>query len=112
MKKVLMVMMIATLFLSLGLTGCAQKKATSSSEAIKAANDLPDVKQKVDYLVGQAKAFYNSKEFQQAIDVAQYVLAKLDANSQEAKNLLEKAKTQLTATAKQAVSDVQKKLGF
>jgi hypothetical protein len=34
------------------------------------------------------KAFYNSKEFNDAIAVAQHVITNLDANSQEAKKLL------------------------
>ena len=111
MKRLLGASVVIFLVLGLTVVGCGQKKAASSSEAIEAANAMETVQQKVDYLIGQAKAFYNSKEYQKAIDTAQYVLAYLDKNSQEAKNLLEKARDQLEAAARKTVDDVKKKMG-
>jgi len=113
MKKSFITVMALGLVFGLILTGCGAKKAGSSREAISAAKTMETSKEKVDYLVGQAKAFYNSKEFQNAIDTAQYVLRYLDRDSQPAKDLLQKAKDALTAQAKSAVEDAKKKIsGF
>lgn len=110
MKKVLILAMVicfaSAMFLS---AGCA-KKAASASEAIQNSEVYKTAQEKVNYLVEQAKAFYNSKDYQQAVSVAQYVLAKLDSNSQQAKDLLEKAKAQLQAAAEKAMGDVSNKL--
>jgi len=89
--------------------GCT-KKVGSSSEAIQSSQSLQNVQAKADYLIKQAEAFYSSKEFQQAIQTAQYVLSNLDKNSQPAKDLIEKAKAQLQAAAQKAVGDVRGKL--
>ena len=91
--------------------GCA-KKAASSAEAIQHAQVLSTPQQKADYLVGQARAFLNSKEYQEAIKTAQHVLASIDANSQAARDLLEKAKAQLAGKAKAAAGDAKKALGL
>ena len=109
MKKILVLLLIAGLSFGIALTGCGQK-AESSGEAINTAKTMETVQEKTQYLIGQAKAFYSSKEFQDAVDVAQYVLRYLDKDSQEAKNLLAKAKEALTAKAKSAVADVKKQL--
>lgn len=106
MRRNLMVIIVSCLALSFVVLGCSQKKAASSKEAIDAAKVMQTVQQKTDYLIGQAKAFYNSKDFQSAVDLAQYVLAYVDKDSQEAKNLLEKAKQALTAKAEEAVNKV------
>lgn len=90
-------------------TGCT-KKAATASEAIQNSQTLKTVEEKADYLMKQAEAFYNSKEFQQAIQTAQYVLSNLDKNSQPAKDLIEKAKAQLQAAAQKAMGDVSNKL--
>ncbi len=89
--------------------GCTQK-AASVSEVIQVAQSLPTVQAKADYMMKQAEAFYNSKEFQQAIDIAQYVLSKVDSNSAQAKDLIAKAKSSLQAAAQKAAGDVSNKL--
>jgi len=116
MKKQLVMLLACCAFVVLGAAGCAQEKtAASSGEAINTAKAMATVEEKVDYLVGQANAFYKSDDFQQAVDVAQYILSKVDSESREAKNLLEKAKSALAAKAQQAVDkvagDVKNKLG-
>lgn len=110
MKKVLLVGMILCLSFGVLLNAGCEKKAATSSEAIQNSQSLKTVEEKVDYLVKQAEAFYNSKEFQQAIQTAQYVLSNLDSNSQSAKDLIEKAKVQLQEAAKKAVGDVSNKI--
>lgn len=111
MKRVLFLITAGAVSVGLVLAGCAQKKAASSGEAIKASESLQTVDQKVNYPIDQAKAFYNSREFQKAVDVARYVLRNLDKDSQPAKDLLEKATAQLKATAQKTMSDVKQKLG-
>lgn len=106
MKKLLLL----ALAVCLVLAGCGGEKAASSREAIQTAKAMETTQEKMDYLIGQAKTFYSSKEFQQAIDVAQYVLQYLDKDSQEAKDLLEKAKDQLAALAEGAMEDAKKGL--
>jgi len=112
MKKVFIFMIVSSLALGLTLNGCGASKAESSKDAIETAKAMETVQQKTDYLVSQAKAFYNSKEFQDAVDTAQYVLRYLDRDSQAAKDLLQKAKDELLAQAKTATEGAKKKFGF
>jgi len=113
MKRLIFVTIVMVSSLTLSLAGCAQKQAVSSKEAVETANTLETVNQKVDYLIKQAKALYDSKEFQEAVAVAQHILKYLDSNSQEAKNILERAKEALADATKGAAEDVKSKLpGF
>ena len=111
MRKALAVALVIGLFFNLSLLGCASQKAESSNEAISIAGAMETAKEKYDYLIGQAKAFYNSEDFQGAIDIAKYILQYLDKDSQSAKDLIEKAKAALEAKAKSAVEDVKGALG-
>lgn len=110
MIKALAAIMIVSIALSIAFSGCGPQKAASSQEAIEASKTMQTVQVKADYLIQQAKAFYNSKDFQQAVDIAQYVLAYVDKNSQEAKTLLEKAKEQLTAMAQKQIDALKSKM--
>ena len=103
-------LIIVAIGISLLLFGCAGKKAASSSEAIEKSKTMQTIQEKANYLFGQAKAFYASKEFQQAIDIAQHVLAYVDSNSTEAKNLIEKAKDQLAALAQKKADELKNKI--
>ncbi|HOX53969.1 MAG: hypothetical protein PHI86_02020 [Candidatus Omnitrophica bacterium] len=99
---------ISLVFLfSVAVVGCGPKKEASSLDAIKVAEAMKTVKEKTDYLLAQAQAFYNSKDFQNAIDAAQYVLRNLDKESMTAKNLITKAKEALAAEAQKAVDRVK-----
>ncbi|MFA5088916.1 MAG: tetratricopeptide repeat protein [Candidatus Omnitrophota bacterium] len=110
MKKALLVGAVVVVSFGLLLSAGCAKKSASAKEAIQNSQSLNTVQEKVDYLVKQAEAFYNSKEFQQAIETAQYVLSNLDSKSQSAVSLIEKAKTQLQAAAQKAVGDVSNKV--
>ena len=96
------------LVIGLVAAGCGAQEASSGKDAITVAKALETAQEKTDYLVSQAKAFYSSKEFQQTIDVAQYILRYLDSDSAVAKDLLSKAKEQLTAAAQGAVDEAKK----
>jgi outer membrane murein-binding lipoprotein Lpp len=112
MKKAYMIFVVC-IMLSFVVAGCGAQKAETSRAAIDETKTMQTVQEKTDYLVSQAKAFYNSKDFQGAVDIAQHVLRYLDKDSQAAKDLLEKAKEQLTAQAQgmldQAKKDFQMK---
>ena len=111
MNRIFWVITAVLLCTGLVLAGCGAQKEASSSVAIDKAQVMATVQQKTDYLVGQARAFINSKQFDQAVSVAQYILSNVDSNSQEARSLLEKAKSQLTAQAKSAVESAKKQFG-
>lgn len=110
MKKALWFVIGVCLVFSIAVIGC-EKKAASSQEAIETSKSLKTVDEQVKYLVGQANAFINSKQFDQAITTAQHVLSNLDQNSAEAKSLLDKATEEMKKVAQGAVDDVKKKLG-
>ena len=93
------------------IVGCGQK-ATSSSAAIQHAQTLQTPQEQADYLIGQAQAFLNSKNYQEATATAQYVLANVDKNSQQAKQLLQQAADQAAAGAQAAVKNAKKQLGL
>jgi hypothetical protein len=105
MKKSLLSIMALCLAVSIALVGCGAPKADSSRDAINNAKTMKTVEEQTQYLVGQAKAFINTDEFQNAIDVLQYVLSSLDRDNPEAKALLQKAKDELAAQAKSAAKN-------
>ena len=111
MKRYLSIIAAMAVVFSLALSGCGQQKAESSGAAINEAKAMETTEQKVDYLIGQAKAFYNSKDFQGAVDIAQYVLRYLDKDNQAAKDLIEKARAQIEALAKSAAQEAGSRLG-
>lgn len=97
--------LIGLVMLALGLFFCGcTRRAESSQEAIETAQAMETVEEQVDYLVNQAKAFYNSEEFQQAVNIAQHILRHLDRDSQEARSLLDEAREALATQAKEAIS--------
>jgi len=72
---------------------------------------LSGTAEKVSFLLAKANEFYNSEQFQKAIDAAQYVLQYLDADSQEAKDLLAKAKDALVAAASDKLEEAKTGIG-
>jgi hypothetical protein len=110
MKKILFLGLITCLSFCIIINSGYAEQLSLSSQVIQKSQTLKTVQEKTNYLIKQAQAFYSSKEFQQAIEVAQYVLSNLDRNSQPAKNLIEKAKAQLQNAAGKAVGDIGNKL--
>ncbi len=109
MKKVsyLVAMLLMVCFL---LPGCSPKKAESSKEAIETAKSMKTPEQQANYLNKQAQAFFKSKEYNEAIKIAQHVLSQVDKESENAKKIIEDSKKQLQAKVKNAVDDASKKL--
>jgi hypothetical protein len=95
---------------SFAILGCGAQKAESGRAAIDIAKTMQTVQEKTNYLISQAKVFYNSKDFQSAVDIAQHVLVYLDKDSQAARDILEKAKEQLQARAKGMIAQATKNL--
>ncbi|MBP7216222.1 MAG: hypothetical protein KBA46_02945 [Candidatus Omnitrophica bacterium] len=112
MKTLVIVLSIVSFAVGVGLVGCGPKKAASSREAIETSKAMQTVQEQANYLIGQAKAFYNSKDFQEAITIAQHVLSVVDKDSQEAKTLIEKAKAELEALARKKADELKNKLGI
>lgn len=108
MSSVLLVLLVSA---SLVLAGCGANKEASSQQAIEKSQSLATVQQKVNYLMGQTKAFINSKEYDQAISTADYILMNLDSNSRDARALLEKAKADLAAQGTAKLNEMKKQLG-
>ncbi len=107
MKKIFASIFCMVLVFTLVVAGCSGKKAESSKAAISEAKTMQTTEEKVNYLVSQAKSFYNSKKFQDSIDIAQYVLRTLDKDSQAAKDLLQKAKDALKAQVQKVMEDAK-----
>ena len=110
MKNLLSVLIVCVFVLSLGVAGCA-KQAATSQEAIQQSKTMKTVDEQAQFLVSQANAFVSSKKFDQAAETAKYVLANLDANSQEAKAVLQKAAEEMKKSAQTAVDDIKNKIG-
>jgi hypothetical protein len=109
MKSLVMRGVVLCLCLGVFIGAASVQKPVTAIEAIQNAQTLGSVPSKVDYLMKQANALYDSKKFQDAIDVAQYVLTKLDKNSTQAQSLIEKAKSELQAAAQGAINNVSSK---
>ena len=96
--------------LALCSTGCGTKKAASSDEAIANADAMETVEEKVDYLIEQAEAFYESEQYKDAVESAQHVLSKLKKDSREAREILEKARKEMTSKVEDMIEDIRKSL--
>lgn len=92
--------------------GCAAPKpqAATADQAIEQSKSVGDVQAQAKYLISEANAFVNSQKFDEAIEAAKYVLANLDANSQEAKSILEKATAEIKKLAEQKAAELKNKL--
>lgn len=109
MKKILFLSLVACLIWSMFITIGYTENPVSAKEAIQQSQTFKTVQEKAQYLIQQAQSFYKSKEFQQAIETAQYVLNKIDPKSKQALDLIEKAKVRLQANAQKAVGDLKNK---
>lgn len=104
-------MLLAVCFIFCCAAAVAYAQVSAAvTEVIKKSEVFKTVAEKANYLIGQADAFYKTEKFQQAIETAQYVLNNLDKNSQPAKDLIEKAKAQMKATAQGTMGNVTNKL--
>lgn len=112
MKKYLPLMAVVFVVLALSVAGCAQQpKSEDASGAIEQAKMIESAEAQVKYLVKEANAFINSAQFDEAINTAKYILNELDAQSIEAKNIIEKAQAELTKIAEEKMAEAKSALG-
>ena len=107
MKQIVSALSVAGLCLGLILAGCGQKKAASSEEAIANATAMETTQDKVDYLIDQAGAFYDSKQYEDAVESAKYILRNLEKDSEEAKEMLAKAQRELGSVVQDAMKNLK-----
>ncbi len=108
MKRLAVFIMVFCLAAGFMLVGCGTQKAATTQDAINETKTMPTVQEKTDYLVKQARSFYNSKEFQGAVEIAQYILRYLDKDSPAAKNLLQEAQDAIAGQLKQKMEEAKK----
>jgi hypothetical protein len=93
------------------VVGCAQQpESENASGAIAAAKKLENVEAQVNYLVKEANAFISSEQFDEAINSAKYILKELDAESIQAKSIIEKAQVELKAYAEKKAAEAKAEL--
>ena len=61
------------------------KKAASVQEAIEFSQSLDKVSWKTNYLIGQAKAFYQAKDYRASAIISRYILDNIDSDNRQAK---------------------------
>ena len=111
MKNIYLTTIVTSIFL-MSVAGCSQQpKAADSQQAIEQSKSMGTVEAQTKYLIDQANAFVNSKDFDQAIQTAKHVLANLDTNSMEAKSVIEKATEEMKKMAQQKAEELKKSLG-
>lgn len=111
MKRLLVFAMILCLAVSVTLAGCGPKKVETSQEAIRNTETMKTAEQKTDYLLKQANLFLKEKDFKEVIDISQYILWKIDGNSEEAKTIMRKAQDAMAVEAGKAAEELKKKFG-
>lgn len=95
MRKPIINIAIVLLVCFIGLAGCGTRKAASAQDAINKSKSIKTAQAKKDYLMKQSQAFFNDKDFKTSIDIAQYVLRKVDPEAKEPTTLIRKAEDAL-----------------
>ena len=106
-----LLLLVAALLAPVLLEGCSNR-ATTSSEAIQHAKTLGTPSHQEEYLIVQARAFFNAKNYQEAMTTAQYVLASVDGRSQDAQSVLEQVKRQLAKDTEAVVGEAKASVGL
>jgi hypothetical protein len=83
-----------------------QEAAPTVEKVIADTDTMATTPEKISYLLKQANAFYSSGKFQETVDVAQHILDYLDANSQEAQDVVAMAKEALVGLATKKVEEL------
>jgi hypothetical protein len=93
---------------AVALFGCAKKPtAANSSDAINQSQNLQTAEEKANYLVDQARGFITTKQYDEAMKTAQYVLSNVKQDSQEARNVLQKAADEMKANLQKSAAGMQ-----
>jgi len=99
MKRSLITAIVICMVAGLAVTGCGTRKASTGKEAIKIAGTMDTKEKQEEYLEKQARMFFEDKEFQQAVEISQYVLTDLNEGSEGAKRLIAKAQNAMAVQA-------------
>lgn len=106
-SKLLSVLSVAMLALNLVACG-SQPKSANSKEAIDHAMSLQSAQEQANYILGEAKAFVNNKQYDEAVKSAQYVANNYQDRAQEAQKIIEEAQAKLVKMAEEGKKEVEK----
>jgi hypothetical protein len=110
MKRSLIGILAILLAVSFSLVGCGPKKVNTSQEAIKIAQGMETPEKKINYLMAQANAFFKEKDFQEAINISQYILWNLDSNSEAAKKMMRTAQDAMAVEVQMKAEALKKQI--
>lgn len=85
-------------------------KAASVDEAIESSQVIPSVSEKTNYLLSQARLFYQSKDYEGALVLSGYILEKIDKDSLQARRIFEKAQQELLKSAHKKLNEAMREL--
>jgi len=105
MKKIFAMLLVCAAVLT--FTSCDKEgNVADSAEAIEISKTIEMTQGKVDYLMKQADYMYKSGDFQEVVNVTQYILTHIDSNSEEASKLLDKAKAEILKKVEEGLEKV------
>ncbi|HHT9124214.1 MAG TPA: hypothetical protein ACFYD6_00175 [Candidatus Brocadiia bacterium] len=79
------------LMISIGVIGCMSSAYISQRRIVK-SKEYTTADEQVRYLLSEANTLIKMEEYDASINIAQYILQDLDANSVEAKEIIKTAK--------------------
>ena len=97
-KKMKLFMLILAAAMIVGTSSFSEAKKTpqmSTEEIINNAQTLQSSEEKIEYLLIKGDELLETKQYQEAFDVAQYVLTELDPTSEKAISILTSAQEHL-----------------
>ena len=101
---------IITIMCGVGCGSRTVPSAKTSSEAIEIANLQSNTEKQVDYLVKQAEQFLDDDNYDEAINVANYVISHLDKDSQQAQEIMAQASIEMEQVTQQALEEARKQI--
>jgi hypothetical protein len=94
MKRSVLTLWGAIFFSILIFSGCGKPPETAA-EAIQVSRKSTDPEVQADYLVAQARLFYDDKKYKEAEATTNYIINNLDKTNAAAKQILSQARMQL-----------------
>ena len=90
MRKLVTIMMVFCLLTGIALTGCGTRKAATSQDAIKISQTIEGKDKQEEYLLVQAQAFVDAKDFKGGLNLARYTLTAVNRDSKAAREMIRK----------------------
>ena len=111
MKNTQLIIGVVCAMLVVSVYGCNSKpKAKNANEAVAQSKNMPDVKAQADYLVSEAKAFLNSKQYDEAMKTAQYIASNFQESAAEAQKIIEQSAQELQKEASAKMDEMKQNL--